>query len=325
MTQTPRLTFGAFPLGAAGMAYGVATGPPDDFERIEAAITDLAGPERLESGRFLVRSYVGYTGPASCPAVLSQIEQLLQAPVTWDLVLCFRYGGNDLSGWLGLIDDLVKRFGCRLGALQITGEANMPGAPDGADGAQPLARQALVQGVLAAREAVDASGANVDIGFAVTPTFDLNEDFWPEIARLGGDAFGKAVDYAGIDFYLDVFGPRIPAEHVPLATRAVLHQFRHRDLAMAGIPTTVPIRICEGGWPTSSERPYEQQAQMLDLVIRSIASLASDLNITHYELFALRDADSGVDDIFYQFGVLRDDYTPKPAYDVFKRLIRELG
>ena len=64
---------------------------------------------------------------------------------------------------------------------------------------------------------------------------------------------------------------------------------------------------------------------MLETVIRSIASLAAVLNISHYELFGLRDADSTVDQICYQFGIMRDDYAPKPAYDVFKRLIRELG
>lgn len=325
MTGDPGLTFGVFPLGAAGMAHGVAIGAPDDYERIESAINDLAGPERLESGRFLVRNYVRYTGAASRLAVLNQIGEILQVPVLWDLVLCFRYGGSDLTGWLELINDIVTRFGQRLGALQVTCEANMPDAPDGADGAQPMARQALVQGVLAARKAVVASGATVDVGFAVTPTFYANEDFWPEIARLGADAFGKAVDYAGIDLYLDVFGPRLPFDRIPVATRAVLHQFRHRDLATAGIPESVPIRICEGGWPTSSDRPYDQQSQVLELVIRSIASLASDLHITHYELFELRDADSSVDQIFYQFGIMRDDYVLKPAYDVFKRLVDELS
>ncbi|MGA4837410.1 hypothetical protein [Streptomyces sp. G45] len=30
-------------------------------------------------------------------------------------------------------------------------------------------------------------------------------------------------------------------------------------------------------------------------------------------------------DLFDQFGILRDDYTPKPAFTVYRRLIGELG
>lgn len=41
--------------------------------------------------------------------------------------------------------------------------------------------------------------------------------------------------------------------------------------------------------------------------------------------FSLRDADSSRSDIFYQLGLLRDDYTPKPAFGVYRELITELG
>ena len=39
----------------------------------------------------------------------------------------------------------------------------------------------------------------------------------------------------------------------------------------------------------------------------------------HYVLFGLRDAASSKPDLFHQFGIMRDDYTPKPAYTAFKR------
>ncbi|HBC93274.1 MAG TPA: hypothetical protein DCZ10_10370 [Pelotomaculum sp.] len=48
-------------------------------------------------------------------------------------------------------------------------------------------------------------------------------------------------------------------------------------------------------------------------------------NISHYVLFDLRDADSSKNDLFHQYGILRDDYIPKPAYATFKKLIQELG
>jgi hypothetical protein len=40
------------------------------------------------------------------------------------------------------------------------------------------------------------------------------------------------------------------------------------------------------------------------------------------ELFTLRDGDSGSDDVFAGFGILRDDYTPKPAFAALRDLIR---
>ncbi|WP_297427401.1 hypothetical protein [Clostridium sp.] len=49
------------------------------------------------------------------------------------------------------------------------------------------------------------------------------------------------------------------------------------------------------------------------------------LNISHYELFGLSDADSSKEDLFHQYGIMCDDYSPKPAYETFKKLIRELG
>jgi hypothetical protein len=65
----------------------------------------------------------------------------------------------------------------------------------------------------------------------------------------------------------------------------------------------------------------QDQADALRTIVETVAGLADDLNITHWELFTLRDADSRGDDVFGRFGILRDDYTRKPAYDVLRRAI----
>lgn len=54
-------------------------------------------------------------------------------------------------------------------------------------------------------------------------------------------------------------------------------------------------------------------------------ALRAELKIPHWELFTLRDADSSRNDLFHRFGVLRDDYSPKPAFHTLRRLIAELG
>ncbi|MGZ7445335.1 hypothetical protein ACLD72_027790 [Paenibacillus sp. TH7-28] len=118
---------------------------------------------------------------------------------------------------------------------------------------------------------------------------------------------------------------------IPAAVERPLRHLREKSLVAAGIPVTVPIRVTENGWPTGQnpftghERTYEQQANILEAVIRTVYRLRMELHISHYILFGLRDADSGKPDLFHQFGIMRDDYTPKPAFTVYQRLIRELG
>ncbi len=220
---------------------------------------------------------------------------------------------------------MVQRYGEQLDALQVTGEANLTNVPASADGSQPNARNALVQGVLAARRAADAAQAPVKIGFATVPCFDPSDDFWPSLANMGNGSFAAALDYVGYDFYPDVFGPPIPAEKLAGAVAMLLQQLRNVNLPTAGIPASVPIRICENGWPTGPERSEAKQAQVLERVIRAVYASRLEYNITHYELFGLRDADSSNDNLFYRFGIVHDDYTPKPAFATYRHLIAELG
>ena len=58
---------------------------------------------------------------------------------------------------------------------------------------------------------------------------------------------------------------------------------------------------------------------------RELRRLPEGAHEIPYELFGLRDADSSKDDLFHQFGILRDDYTSKPAFTVYKDLIRQLS
>ena len=157
------LTFGLFPLGLAGSPDGVASGAPDDFDQIGRAVQYLQG----DGPPLLPRMYVSWTGAASTGSVLAQVQEL--AGVPWDLVLCYRDPAGDVAGWAGFAAEVVRGFGQQLAAVQVTGEANLTGIPDAADGAFPRADEALVRGVLAAATAKRESGATAAIGFAVVP------------------------------------------------------------------------------------------------------------------------------------------------------------
>jgi hypothetical protein len=156
--------------------------------------------------------------------------------------------------------------------------------------------------------------------------------FWENLAKAGGELFIRSVDFVGHNFYVDVFDEQpIELKDIPASVEHTLRNLREIHLSTAGIPASIPIRVTENGWPTGKnpitnrERPYEHQSTVLEIIIRTIYKLRSELNISHYELFGLRDADSTKEDLFHQYGILWDDYSPKPAYYTFKKLIQELG
>lgn len=97
------------------------------------------------------------------------------------------------------------------------------------------------------------------------------------------------------------------------------------QLSHAAIPDTVPIRISESGWPTGLGRSEQLQADLLRAVVGTVAKLHKQVGIAHLERFALRDADSASGDVFGHLGLLRDDYSPEPAYQAFRELIAEFG
>jgi hypothetical protein len=148
--------------------------------------------------------------------------------------------------------------------------------------------------------------------------------FWPAVAALGGSRFQACVDYVGIDMYPDVVGGRIEQANLDPAVGEVLRTLRHQALPLAGITNSTPIRICENGWPTGPDRPEDRQAEVLEEVLRAVHARRHELNVTHWELFALRDADSTRASPFHQFGIVRDDYSPKPAFDRLRQTFAEL-
>ena len=94
-----------------------------------------------------------------------------------------------------------------------------------------------------------------------------------------------------------------------------------------GSGADVPVRIAESGWSTGAGRTEQRQAEVLETVLSTILRLRERLNITGYSHFCLRDADSGEESdrasnsLYYGFGLLRADYTPKPAFAVYRALM----
>jgi hypothetical protein len=93
--------------------------------------------------------------------------------------------------------------------------------------------------------------------------------------------------------------------------------------AMPGIPPSVPIHVNENGWPTSPTRSADRQASAAAAMLGAVHDFRGTYNVTDYRWHNLRDADSGDPRQEQQYGLMRDDYTPKPAFDVVCRFYAE--
>lgn len=325
-SATP-LIFGIYPGSATGEAPGLLPGPADLPEEINKALDQL----QPGSAPFIIRCYRQYTGKGQTRAETpANMTQYIQKGRQLELVLCYRTPDGDLADWTGYVRGVVRQYGTYLAKLQITEEPNNPDPVNGGDGSSPNVLPAIIEGILAARDEARRLGVPVKLGFNATPTFG-NDPFWPGIGALvkENDQFLEALDYLGFDFFPDVFRP-LPVgkdgRQLSLedAVYFVLKGFREASQEKGNIPASIPIHITENGWPTNRERSPERQAVTLEKIVRAVYQHRQELNVTHYEYFDLRDTNSASTDTF-QFGLLRDDYSPKPAFEVYRRLITELG
>ncbi len=319
--------FGIYPGGEAGSDDGMAGGPPGDPARIEAALRELAGGV----APFIVRAYERFSdrdAPSAWPRQTPEnYTQYLREGRLLDLVVMFQSRSGDVPGFVEFVRSLVREHGRKLYSIQVTEEANFTDGPDCIDGPWPRVREALVEGVKAAKGAALRLGmSRVKVGFNSTPTFGPAAAFWNGIGELGGPEFVAALDYVGMDFFPDVFAP---APDLRGAVLGVLETMRSSWLAAAGIPATVPIHVAENGWPTGPDRTEERQCEVFETVVRTIVESREQLNIERYTIFALRDSESfapeSAENIFFHFGLTRSDYTPKRAFETCRELIAEFG
>jgi hypothetical protein len=297
-------------------------GPPDDVGRVGEALQGLAG----DGPPLLVRIYVTFEG--SVAAALDQVAQFAQIGSLVDLSLNFHDRHGNVERWCEFVAEAVRRHGSAVGSIGVTNEANLLDVPFAPDGAYPNALEALVDGILVAAETKALAGASAALGFTAAgeaETTTDTESFWRTVARRGGEAFASALDFAGLTMYPAGFGPPAPStSELVQRTTETLTAFR-AQLSAVGIPGTVAIRVSECGWPAGPGRSEQDQAEVLATIVSTVASLRGDLGVTHWELFTLRDADSTGQDPFGHFGILRDDYTRKPAYAALRQLIDAYG
>jgi hypothetical protein len=320
--DTARLTFGIYPGSAAGSDSGeVVSGPPDEPTRIISALDELQGRDRRP---LVVRAYRVFADaddrdrPSPAENPLAPLRYTGQGR-SLDLVVQYQSRRGDTAGYCSFLRSVVVEHGTVISTLQIGEEPNVTNNPS-LDGYYPAVNEAVMAGVSAAKDEARRLGHHhLQVGFNTTLLFGPAASFINRLTQAGGQRFVNDLDYVGLDFFPDVFRP-VPPGRLEAVTEGALGQHRQAVLDPAGLGA-IPLRITEHGWPTGPGRPPARQAQVIRTVVTTIARNARPLGLAGYTHFALRDADSQNPGLFHQFGVMTDDYTPKPAFHTYKELI----
>jgi hypothetical protein len=332
------LRFGIYPGGPAGSVDPKAPPRPEDPAKRLSALQALAG-----ANPFVVRLYSAWTGNPGADDVSAWLDPEIAgytvAGLQVELVVRYRPLAGDTvtapAGFAQYVRSLVRRYGGdpRFVSLQVTNEANIPGAPDASDGAYAGAAQALVQGVVAAADQKRLDGrAQLGIGFswAYDERPSASTDFWRTLGQLGGPAFAGAVDWVGLDSYPGTWSPFIAlSDLLPgLAGSALtdsIRALRTCFMPLAGLGAATSLHVAENGFPTGPGRSDDLQARTLDAMVRAVDGVRGRYGVTDYRWFDLRDSSSADSSIESQYGITRDDYSPKPAFATYRDIVARGG
>ncbi len=237
---------------------------------------------------------------------------------------------GDIAGWVTFVREVIRRFGPIPGVIgmQITNEVNVTFSPDSSDGANTGAQDALIQGILAAHNEARADDfAALRFGFSWAYRSDPASDlgFWQYLAAHGGAQFVGDVDWVGLDAYPGTFFP--PAE-LPGGERDgminALSTLRCL-MAIAGLGPAKPIYVEENGYPTGPGRSDATQVAYLQTMVSTVDRYRGTYGVSDYRWFDLRDADSSSSALGQHYGLLFDDYSPKPAFAAYRALVAMLA
>jgi hypothetical protein len=322
---TPRVQAGQFGTPAAAAK-------PEDVRKTMAALAKLRPPD----GPFVVRlnRFFWAGGEAAFKQFLAEAQRYSEAGYQVELQVRYRPSSEqegDIEAWTGHVREVVDRFGAIPGVvgLQITNEVNFDFSADSSDGAYAGGKDALIQGVIAAKDEARKKGfTQLEIGFNWAYRYDPAHEqaFWDYLREKGGKPFVAALDWVGLDAYPGTVFP--PAEQSVGDYRDgmvnAMSSFRCY-LRGAGIPDNVPMHIEENGWPTFGMRREDVQAKVADVMIRAAADFRGTYDVSDYRWFNLRDANTSDPAIAQHFGLLRDDYTEKPAFAAVANAFAAVG
>jgi hypothetical protein len=330
----PRLRFGINPAGVAG-ALGPPVPPAPDRPRKDlAALAKLQPPHRplyLRLNRFFWSD-----GAAGIRRFAKLTHRYTSHGYPVELQLRYHprpAQEGKISHWTHFVRHVVRKFGRNplVVGIQVTNEVNfLPIAPDASDAAFEGAKDALIRGVETAHAvALRLGDTQLRVGFnwAYRNDPSSEQSFWSYLRDQGGTRFVRSLDWVGLDAYPGTVFP--PTEPVPGGYRDgmvnAMSVLRDCFMPIASIPRTVPIRVEENGYPTGAGRPEATQVQAMREMVGAVNRFRGTYNVTDYRWFDLRDHLTSDPNFQRHYGLLRDDYSPKPAFDVYRGLVAKLA
>jgi hypothetical protein len=343
---------GAVPRAGAPLRFGVDPGlagsvggaqlpsTPDDTAKDVAMTSALRPPGHVLVVRLNRLFWSG--GDAAIAQFQSLVSSYARAGMEVELQVRYHPGSGqdgDLAAWQAYVRHVVDVFGPdrNVVAMTITNEVNFTFSPNTSDGAYTDAKDALIQGIEAAHaEALRRGFHRLEFGFTYAYRFSPPDDaaFFAYLGSHGGAAFRSALGFVGLDFYPgSVYPPAMaPGDTYRAEMAQALGTMRSCFLPLAAIGARVPIWITENGVPTGADVSDAQQAAALTQLVDAARDYSGTFNVTDYRWFNLRDSSSsetgslpGAAVTFATDGLLRDGYSPKPAFAAYRQAIATLG
>jgi hypothetical protein len=240
---------------------------------------------------------------------------------------------GDIAGFEQFVRTAVRRLGRRraVAGFSITNEANFPASPNTSDGAYEGVVDALVRGVIVARrELVRLERPRLDVGFNVMWRWQPGSDreFWESIgSHPDAPAFRRAVSNVGLQVYPGLVWPPLPFPGRTAGDEVAEALTLVRDCYMpkAGLGRRVQLWVSENGYATNRGRGEDAQRADLESTVEAVSRWSGALGVTDYRWFNLRDNNTDGADFFSAVGLLRDDYSRKPAFAAYRRAVARLG
>ena len=325
----PRLDFGIGPRPAGEAGSGQTTPTvPEDPQRRDAALSRLRGDGHLSVRLNRLFMADGRPGIREFTRMARHYSRL-----GLDVEIQVRYHpspeqNGDIGAWLDYVRRVVRAFGPirHVVGLQITNEVNIAFSPNTSDGAYERATEALARGVPAAKHEARRLGYDgLETGFNYSWRYgDTDADFWRAVGKLGGKRLRKATDWVGVDAYPGTFVPASVVNPGDAMLEAIA-QVRECYMPMAHLGSRMPIHLEEFGYPTGPGRSEESQTRALRGFVSKINRYRGTYGVRALNWFGLRDNNSAGPNFQSYFGLLRDDYSHKPAFAVYRRLVGRLG
>jgi hypothetical protein len=239
---------------------------------------------------------------------------------------------GDMAAWQSYVRQVVRALAANrsLVALTITNEVNFPVSSNTSDGSFKNALDALVRGVVAARAELKKRGRpDVALGFSYAYRYlpDRDAAFWKGIGARATPAFLAALNYVGVQLYPGLVFPPVltPGQTAGDATLDALALVRDCYMPLAKLGRRVHLWITENGYATNLGHTEARQVSDLTSTVAAVHRYSGTLAVTDYRYFNLRDNRASGTDLFDDVGLVRADYSRKPAFGTFRRLVRRYG